>query len=512
MTRRTERRLPVLSAYDSRKRPVLLATGGTGGHLFPALALAKRLLDLNYRVEVVTDARGQAFERELPGVPVHTVTAASPSVGGMRGRLKAIGQLLAGTRQAVKLMHELNPGVVVGFGGYAATPGVAAAALHRRRLVLHEQNAVAGRVNRLFAPAASAIATSFPKVSGLGRAGARAVHTGNPVRAPFVEARSQGFPPISATGPLRLMVLGGSQGARILAEVVPGALARLPGAIRTRLSVTLQARPEDLVEAQAKLRAAGVWADVASFFSDVPERMRHTHLLICRAGASTVAEVSVVGRAAIYVPYPHATDDHQTGNARAVVEAGGGWLLPQAEFTEAALAERIAQLFSQPMLLADAARAAAAGSVTDAADRLAHLVTGLDVLPVIEAEPEADSDDTVAENAAPTPGGEPTVPEPPLVPPPGMPDPTPGEPEPEIDEPGTPAPAKEPPVPGHPSTPVEEPGLPGDDVPDPDPAEREPPAQPDIDPPSEPDAPPRRELNRASAGKPAESRAQEDAA
>lgn len=500
MSDRPTRHLPVLSAFDSRKRPVLLATGGTGGHFYPALSLARRLLELNYRVEIVTDSRGQAFERELPGVPVHMVTAASPSVGGLRGRLKAIGTLLAGTRQAVKLMHELNPGVVVGFGGYAATPGVAAAALQRRRLVLHEQNAVAGRVNRLFAPAAAAIATGFPKVARLGRSAARAVHTGNPVRSAFLDARAAGYPAISAKGPVRLMVLGGSQGARILADVVPRALARLPGPLRTRLSVTMQARPEDLDGVQNALRAAGVWADCSSFFSDVPERLRHTHLLVCRSGASTVAELATVGRPALYIPYPHATDDHQTGNARAMVEAGGGWLVPQPGFTDAALAAQIEDLFAHPMKLADAAQAARLWGTVDATDRLAQLVTGLDVLPA--HLPEVEADPAVPDAILAAVPNLPAEPEPMPMPPPGMPDPLPPAgpgpdlPEPDIREPGTdvPPPA-EPPVPGFPIAPVEEP-LPLDEPADPD--ERDLPPAPDVEP--DPDAPLPQELEKTRQG------------
>jgi UDP-N-acetylglucosamine--N-acetylmuramyl-(pentapeptide) pyrophosphoryl-undecaprenol N-acetylglucosamine transferase len=265
---------------------------------------------------------------------------------------------------------------VVGFGGYPSVPTMLAAAQFGRPTLIHEQNAVFGRANRLLAPRAHRIATGFAATLGLRAADhCRTVHTGNPVRPPI---QAVGATPYALPGEtMELLITGGSQGARIFSEIVPPALAMLPAELRGRLHVAQQARPEDKDAVVAQYRDLGIAAAVESFFTDMPERLRRAHLVICRAGASTIAELAAAGRPAILVPYPHAMDDHQTANAAQFAATGGGWSVPQPDFTSAGLAERLARLLAAPPGLADAAKAARAFARDDAAEHLAGLVQSL---------------------------------------------------------------------------------------------------------------------------------------
>jgi len=358
-----------------RGRPVMLAAGGTGGHLFPAEALARELLARNVPVVLVTDRRGKAFGDALPSVPVHRVAAAT-LLPGLMGKLRTLGLLTLGTIEAKRLIGRLKPSVVVGFGGYPSLPAVMAARLAGVPVVLHEQNAVLGRANRLMVRGVRKLAVSFPLVSGLPDCCRDlVVRTGNPVRPGVAAVRDAFYMPPGDDGPIRLLVMGGSQGARIFSEVVPAALARLPAALRARLVVSQQCRPEDLDGARAAYDGLGVGGlDLQSFFRDVPARLAGAHLVVCRAGASTMAELTAVGRPAILVPYPFATDDHQTANAGALAQAGGAWLMPQPEFTAETLAARLASLLAQPSDLALAAAVSRGWSILDAAARLAEIV------------------------------------------------------------------------------------------------------------------------------------------
>jgi len=274
--------------------------------------------------------------------------------------------------EARRLLKRLAPSVVVGFGGYPSIPTVIAAAMLRVPVVLHEQNALLGRANRRLAARAAAIATSFARVALLpdGRA---ARMTGNPVRPGILAVREWPYA-AGGDGALSIFVMGGSQGAHVFSEVVPAALALLPDALKTRLSVVQQCRSEDLEDARAAFATAGVKAELAAFFTDVPDRLAACHLVIARAGASTVAELGVAGRPAILVPYPFATDDHQTANAEAFAETGGAWVIGQRAFKPEVLAQRIEMLVSRPDILARAAAAARAAGQPDAAERLADLV------------------------------------------------------------------------------------------------------------------------------------------
>jgi UDP-N-acetylglucosamine--N-acetylmuramyl-(pentapeptide) pyrophosphoryl-undecaprenol N-acetylglucosamine transferase len=356
---------------------IALAAGGTGGHMFPAEALARELLARGCRVALVTDRRGQAFGDKLPGVGLHRIRAGRFGAGLM-SKLVGVAELALGTLEAGRLLRALAPAAAVGFGGYPSVPTMLAAARLGLPTLIHEQNAILGRANRLLAPRATRIATAFADVGAVRESDrARIVETGNPVRPAIAALRGTPYPVPAADGAIQILVLGGSQGARILSEVIPAAFAKLPEALRRRLRVTQQARAEDIEAVRRAHAASGVAAELATFFDDVPTRLARAHLVISRSGASTMAELAIVGRPAILVPYLHAADDHQTANARAMEKAGGGWVMPQPAFTADALAEKLLALLSAPDQLARAAAAAEALGRPEAARALADLTLGL---------------------------------------------------------------------------------------------------------------------------------------
>ena len=358
-------------------RTVALAAGGTGGHLSPAIALGVALLERGYEVRLYTDKRGADHAQRNPGIAVHVVPAASPFGGGAAGRIAALFVIARGALAVNRLLRRHDPAAVVGFGGYAAFPATFMAARQRRPVVLHEQNGYLGLANRKIAGAASAIALSFPAVEGLPATRARTVETGNPVRPEINALHGRTYIPPEPGRPFRLFVTGGSQGATVFSKVLPDAIAALKPAERARLRVTQQCRPEDIEPVRIVYRDAGVAADLAAFFENIPEHLSAAHLMICRAGASTCAEALVAGLPAIYVPYPAAADDHQTFNARHIDRAGAGWLMPQGAFTPATVAKRLSRFLKEPQPLAATARAAAAIARPDAAERLADLVAGV---------------------------------------------------------------------------------------------------------------------------------------
>ena len=357
---------------------VVLAAGGTGGHVFPAEALAAELRARGCRIVLVTDRRGGALGGDLNGFETHRVRAGGIAGKNFAARLRSAPALAVGTLQARRLLNRLDPDVVVGFGGYASVPTMVAASFGGFQTVIHEQNAVLGRANRLLAPRVARIATSFETSAGLPAGTApKVVHTGMPIRPAIADMRERPYAAIGETGAINILVLGGSQGAHVFSRVVPEALRRLPETWRRRLRVVQQCRPEDLDGVRRAYGGMGIDAELASFFADVPERLAEAHVLIGRAGASTVAEVLAVGRPAILVPYPHAIDDHQSANAHAVDAAGGGWLMPEDAFAPETLAARLDSLFGLPQTLIKAAAAARAASRPDAARRLADSVRGL---------------------------------------------------------------------------------------------------------------------------------------
>jgi UDP-N-acetylglucosamine--N-acetylmuramyl-(pentapeptide) pyrophosphoryl-undecaprenol N-acetylglucosamine transferase len=359
-------------------RPIVLTAGGTGGHVFPAEALAAELLGRGRRLNLVTDHRGQAYGGTLGQLATHRISAGGIAGRGVAARLSAVGALGLGLFQARALLARLQPAVVVGFGGYASVPAMLAGWFLGIPTLLHEQNAVLGRANRLLAGRASSIATSFGEVSHVSAASrGKLVCTGMPVRPAILARRDDALPALTATDPIQLLVLGGSQGARALSQVVPAALTALPEGLRQRIRLSQQCRPEDLDQVRQAYAGSGIDTTLASFFQDVPERLASAHLVIARSGASTVAELTAVGRASILVPYPFAIDDHQTANARALEKAGGAWLIPQSSFDAPTLAARLAALLASPDHLSQAARQARAAGVPDAARRLADLVDRL---------------------------------------------------------------------------------------------------------------------------------------
>jgi UDP-N-acetylglucosamine--N-acetylmuramyl-(pentapeptide) pyrophosphoryl-undecaprenol N-acetylglucosamine transferase len=351
----------------------VFAAGGTGGHLFPAEAVARLLVAHGGSVHLLTDRRADAFADAVPGLTIDLVRAGRLG-GGPFNAAYGLAEMAVGIVQARRLLRGLAPAVAVGFGGYPSVPTMLAAAQLGLPTLIHEQNAVFGRANRLLAPRARRIATGFPQTQGLREADRdRAIHTGNPVR-PAIQAAAP-YTPHSETP--ELLVVGGSQGAQIFSQVVPAALALLPPGLRARLRLSQQARPEDKEAVAARYRELRIAAEIETFFGDMAARLQRAHLVICRAGASTIAELAASGRPALLVPYPHAMDDHQTANAAQFAGGGGGWVIPQTEFTAEALAARLTTLCGAPAALAAAAASARGFARDDAAEHLAGLVQSL---------------------------------------------------------------------------------------------------------------------------------------
>lgn len=360
-------------------RAVFLATGGTGGHIFPAEAVAQKLLAAGFQPVYMTDARFQKFAHALASVrdgkaAVH-VLASGGTGGGVKKKLMALPQMLQGMLQARRLIRQYQPVAIVGFGGYPSFPATVMGVLTRVPVVLHEQNAVMGRVNRLLACGAKRVALSFTDTARIPAAAReRAVVVGNPVRAAVVAVREKPYPALEPQSSLNLFIMGGSQGASVFSEVVPVALAGLSPQDRQRLQIVQQCREADLASVKTQYDTAGIKAEVASFFSDVPERLAAAHLVISRAGASSVTELMAAARPAVLVPLPHAMDDHQTHNAQALVSAGGGWCVAQPEFTVGWLKELIQPCFHDPEMLLSVQKALAHQPMQEAAERLVELI------------------------------------------------------------------------------------------------------------------------------------------
>jgi UDP-N-acetylglucosamine--N-acetylmuramyl-(pentapeptide) pyrophosphoryl-undecaprenol N-acetylglucosamine transferase len=354
---------------------VIVAAGGTGGHLFPAEALAVALSRRGVTVDLMTDERASRYG-EFPGHATHIVPSATLAASNPFHIASAFAKLCRGTMRALLLFGRLRPAAVVGFGGYPTIPPLTAAVLRGIPTVVHEQNGVLGRANRLLAPRVQTIATGFRGLlADNPRLAAKVTHTGNPIRPAVVEAAAMPYP--GADGPLRVLVFGGSQGARVMADVVPPAIELVPVAVRARLSVTQQAREEDLARVRSAYKRLGVAAEVEPFFRDLPSRMAASHMVISRSGASTVAELAAIGRPAILVPLPHALDQDQRANATMLEQAGGAVMIEQTHFTPDRVATEIARLAAAPEKLAEMAAAARGQGVLDGADRLADLVMGV---------------------------------------------------------------------------------------------------------------------------------------
>ncbi len=356
---------------------IVIAAGGTGGHFFPAEALAAELRRRGHRIALMTDARsGGLVSPAFEGCERFVLAGAGIAGRGLVRAIKAIFALARGTIQARAILARLGAAVVVGFGGYPSVAPVIASRLLRRRpaVALHEQNAVLGRANRWLGARADLLALSHEPTARV-PAGIRTAFTGNPVRPPVMALAGQGY--VAPTGRISLLILGGSLGARAFSDIIPPALVALPLELRARLDVTQQCRAEDIERVRALYAASGISAETAPFFGDVAARLAAAHLVISRAGASSVAELATAGRPSILIPLPNAIDDHQSANARALAEAGGAWVLRQADLTPAALATLLTDLLGTPSTLAAAAAAAATCGRPDAAARLADAVERL---------------------------------------------------------------------------------------------------------------------------------------
>lgn len=363
-------------------RHFVLAAGGTGGHMIPAHALAAELVERGHRVALITDERGARIPGLFEGVQTH-ILPAGRIAGGPLGWVKAGRAILAGRAMAMRLYETFAPSAVIGFGGYPAFPALMGAVKAGIPTALHEQNAVLGRVNRLLARNTDAIATAYPDVQRLKDGWRGKTHLiGNPVREEVLQLRGQPFPALTEDGIFRLLVTGGSQGASILSDVVPEALGLLPLNFRRRLQVTQQCRIEDIDRVRATYAELGIPADLATYLPDLPERLGWAHLVIARAGASTIAELTAAGRPAILVPLPSATDNHQSFNVREMVDAGGARSIPQSAFTAIELAKQMQKLALEPGALANAAKRAWNCGRPNAARDLADLIESLGPQPI----------------------------------------------------------------------------------------------------------------------------------
>ncbi|MBO0343697.1 undecaprenyldiphospho-muramoylpentapeptide beta-N-acetylglucosaminyltransferase [Roseibium sp. CAU 1637] len=355
-------------------RTILLTAGGTGGHLFPAQALAGELQRRGHVVELATDERADKYGAAFPARKVHLIASET-----LRGRspvnlAKTAISLAKGTLQARAVLKNLKPEVVVGFGGYPTFPPMFAARLTRTPSILHESNAVMGRANKMLAGSVSALATSLPLVNADPELEARTVETGNPVRDAVMDVAGSAYPVLNETGPIHLLVFGGSQGARFFSDCVPSALGQLPLALKSRIHLVQQCRAEDLERVRAAYQACGVEANLHTFFQDMPARISNAHLVISRSGASTLSELTVIGRPSILVPLPGAIDQDQLANAQGLAKVGGAWPVAQKDLTPERLCEDLVHLFDSPNILKTAADAALSQGKPDAVKRLADLV------------------------------------------------------------------------------------------------------------------------------------------
>jgi UDP-N-acetylglucosamine--N-acetylmuramyl-(pentapeptide) pyrophosphoryl-undecaprenol N-acetylglucosamine transferase len=350
---------------------IVLSAGGTGGHLFPAQALAGELSRRGRKIVVMTDARFANYATSFPGARIEAVSSAPLN------SLTAPFKIAAGVLSALGKLLRLKPAAVIGFGGYPSVPVMLAATLARLPTAIIEQNAVVGRANRLVMNRVKRVAAAFPIARFAPRDKTKIVLTGNPLRPEVGQLWGAVYKPPVADGPVRLLVFGGSQGARVFSQIVPEAITRLPHPLKMRLQIVQQCRAEDLETVRAIYANSEVRARLQPFFADLPQRMAEAHLVIGRAGAGTVAELMAIGRPAILVPLPHALDDNQTPNAEILSRAGAGWTVPQPELNPDSLAQMLTAIFSDPKAMANRAAAAHALAVPDATRKLADMVEDL---------------------------------------------------------------------------------------------------------------------------------------
>jgi len=355
---------------------IILAAGGTGGHMMPAEAVADILQEKGYRVSLVTDKRGEAISNVMTDIDKYVLNASSHMGGGLLSKIKSLVSLMSSTLHVRSQFRREKPTVVVGFGGYPSLPAVLAARSMGIPYVLHEQNAVLGRVNRWMAKKAQVIALSVENTKRVPE-GVPTIVTGNPVRKLISKLSNIAYALPLGAGDIRMFVMGGSQGARILSDVIPAAIASLSKEIQGRLDVLHQARPEDVDRVRHAYADANVKAEVKAYFEDVGSILLRTQLVIARAGASTLAELAAMGRPAILVPLAIAADDHQTANAKIVSDAKGGWVYAEKEFTVTALAERLQKMLKDMGELRDGSDGIRTIARLNAAEDLAALVINI---------------------------------------------------------------------------------------------------------------------------------------
>ncbi len=374
--------------------PIVLAAGGTGGHIFPAQSVAEELQARGRRLVLVTDRRGAGYSGALAELESHHISAGTPLARGLVARGFGIMRLLLGVREATRLLRRLEPAAVIGFGGYPSVPTMIAASRARLATAIHEQNAILGRANRLLAPRVLHIATSFESTGAIRDSDRNKIAiTGNPVRPAIAALACNTYPAPIHDGPLNLLIIGGSQGAQLFADLVPAAISLLPSKIRNRLNIAQHCRPEDLDRVRENYAAGSNQATCSTFFEDIPSRLQKAHLVICRAGASTVSELAVSGRPAILIPLVHATDDHQRANAETLQAAGGAIILNELDAKPARLAECLNGFLASPKVLTEAAVSAHGLGRPDASQTLADLVEAL-------APVNGDPQDTLRRQAA----------------------------------------------------------------------------------------------------------------
>jgi UDP-N-acetylglucosamine--N-acetylmuramyl-(pentapeptide) pyrophosphoryl-undecaprenol N-acetylglucosamine transferase len=361
-------------------KTVVLAAGGTGGHLFPAQALAGEMGNRGWRVVALTDKRASAYAGDFHGALVETVPSAALTDRSWFALTRAPFEILAGILVSRRKLKALKPAAVIGFGGYPSLPVMLAACWGGYPTAILSPDAQLGRANRALADRVERIAANFPLKRFLPKDMTKVVYTGNPLRPEVVALAGAPYAAPSGAGPIKLLIFGGSQGARYFSDTVPAAIKKLPEALRGRLDIVQQCRPEDFERVRKAYGALQVKAELAPFFADLPRRIAWSHLTVARSGAGTVSELAAIGRPAILVPLPHALDDNQTPNADALVDAGGGWRFAQKQLTPKKLAALIDEIFSDPQGLAAKAAAALALGKPRATEALADLAEGLETI------------------------------------------------------------------------------------------------------------------------------------
>lgn len=388
-----------------RTSHIVLAAGGTGGHMFPALAIMEELLERGHRVTLITDKRGLQYRKLFEKIKIYEVESASFSGKGVFGKILSVPKIISGILEAKSILKMIKPGAVIGFGGYPSFPTIKAAISLNIPTCLHEQNAVLGKVNRHLAKSVDAVALSFEDTKkAKWNKYKYVVVTGNPVRKEIVEIGDLYYPTLGDDRIFRILVIGGSQGASIFSEVVPQAVSTLPRASQRRLQITQQCREEDIEAVRELYADTKIAVELTTFIDDLPNCLRWSHLVIGRAGASTIAELTTAGRPGILVPYPHATDNHQVENLKQLVSVGGAWLYQNNEFNAKTLAKILQRMARHPNEVWAAAEQSrkigkpyASKDLADLAERLALVKGDISIIKVNELKETKDTEGLKAE-------------------------------------------------------------------------------------------------------------------